>query len=95
MCREFGEQPAGVPLEVVSDDIFLCGVDLEDALLECVVYEFLSDERFCDHGCVFEAKIGRWSAFVKDEVAIHPKTTARVLRLIEVLSVGFSTENHK
>lgn len=53
-------------LEVVPDDVFLCGVDLEDALLEGVVYEFLSYERFCDHGCVFEAKIGRGSVFGKD-----------------------------
>ena len=69
MCREAGEQPSSVSLEGVPDDVFLCGVDLEHALLEGVVYEFLSYERFCDHGMFF-GKGSVWRCFWKGRGAL-------------------------
>ncbi len=34
------------------------------------MHEFLSYERFCDHGCVFEAKVGGGDGIGKDEVLL-------------------------
>ena len=46
-------EPSCASLEVGTHDVLLSGVDLQDALLEGIVYEFLSDELFCYHDSLY------------------------------------------